>query len=203
MIPVQEKPEPIDFESKVRAKGRNFLQQVPCPKNWDNREYWRNSLKDLYKAYNGVCAYSAQWIPETEGSPTVDHFIPKVFKPELAYEWSNFRLSCLKMNARKKDFQDVLDPFQIQYRWFTLKFPSLIIKPGLNLEPSIRSKVESTIQRLQLNKEETIKSRFYWLMRYCENKFPFEFLQEVAPFIAYELERQNLVDSIASIMSVS
>ncbi len=59
MIPVKQQPEPTDFESKVRSKGVGFLQTVPRPKTWDNREYWRESLKDLYGAYNQVCAYSA------------------------------------------------------------------------------------------------------------------------------------------------
>lgn len=204
MIPVQQQSEPTDFDSKVRLKGKAFLKKVPQPQAWSNREYWRESLKDLHEAYNKVCAYSAQWIPWIEGSPTVDHFIPKSVKPELAYEWNNFRLSCLKMNARKQDFQDVLDPFQIQLEWFILDFPSLLIKPNPALEESIKIQVKSTIKRLKLNDDDDcVKHRQDWLMRYCEKKFPFEFLKETAPFIAYELERQDLVDSIASIMSVS
>lgn len=204
MIPVKPQPEPADFEKKVRSKGVVFLQSVTQLKAWDNREYWRECLKDLYGAYNQVCAYSAQWIPPIEGSSTVDHFIPKSVKPELAYEWSNFRLSCLKMNARKRDFQDVLDPFQMKPGWFTLNFPSLLVKPNPDLEESIKSQVRSTIKRLKLNDDDVcVKHRQDWLMRYCEEKFKFEFLKETAPFIAYELERQNLVDSIATIMSVT
>lgn len=204
MIPVQQQPEPKDFESKVRAKGRKFLRQVSRPKTWENREYWRESLKDLYEAYNKVCAYSAQWIPRTEGSPTVDHFIPKSVKPELAYEWSNFRLSCLKMNARKRDFQDILDPFQIEPGWFILDFPSLLIKVNPDLEEPMKSQVRSTIKRLRLNDDDDcVKHRQDWLIQYCKGNITFKFLKETAPFIAYELERQNIVDSIASIMSVS
>jgi hypothetical protein len=204
VIPIQQQPEPTDFESKVRSKGLIFLKKTPRPQTWDNREYWRESLKDIYNAYHKTCAYSAQWIPWIEGSPTVDHFIPKSVKPELAYEWTNFRLSCLKMNSRKRDFQDVLDPFQIQNGWFVLDFPSLLIKAYPELEESIKSKVKSTIKRLKLNDDDDcVKHRQDWLLRYCEKQFPFEFLKETAPFIAYELERQNLVDSIASIMSVS
>ena len=203
MIPVKQQPEPPNFENKVSSKGNAFLQTVPRPKTWDSREYWRESLNDLYKAYNQVCAYSAQWIPEIEGSPTVDHFVPKSVKPELAYEWSNFRLSCQKMNSRKWIFQDVLDPFQIEHGWFILDFPSLIIKPNPDLDEQVKSQVKSTIKRLKLNCDDRcVKHRQDWLMRYCEKKITFDFLKETAPFIAYELERQNLVESIASIMSV-
>ena len=204
MIPIRQQPEPTDFESKVRSKGVAFLQTVPRPKTWDNREYWRESLKDLYGAYNQICAYSAQWIPWIEGSPTVDHFIPKSVKPELAYEWSNFRLSCLKMNARKRDFQDVLDPFQIEIDWFILDFPSLLIKVSPVLEEPVKSQVRNTIKRLKLNDDDDcVKHRQDWLIQYCKGKITFEFLKETAPFIAYELERQNLVESIAFIMSVT
>lgn len=204
MIPVRQQPEPTDFESRVRAKGVAFLQKVPRPQAWENREYWRDSLKDLYRAYDEVCAYSAQWIPRIEGSPTVDHFIPKSVRPELAYEWSNFRLSCLKMNARKRDFQDVLDPFQIQPDWFILDFPSLIVKANPELEESIKNRVKSTIKRLKLNDDDDcVKHRQDWLMCYCKKQFPFDFLKKTAPFIAYELERQNLIETISSIMSVS
>jgi hypothetical protein len=204
VIFVKQRPEPIDFDSKVRAKGVVFLQIDPRPKVWNNREYWRESLKDLHEAYNKVCAYSAQWIPSIQGSPTVDHFIPKSMKPELAYEWNNFRLSCLKMNARKRDFQDVLDPFQIKYGWFILDFPSLLIKVNSKLDEPIKSQVKSTIKRLKLNDDDDcVKHRQDWLMRYCEKKITFDFLKETAPFIAYELERQDIVDSIAVIMSVT
>jgi len=165
VIPVRQQPEPTDFESKVRSKGLAFLQKIPRPQAWDNREYWRDSLKDLYGAYNQVCAYSAQWIPWIEGSPTVDHFAPKSVNPEFAYEWNNFRLSCLKMNARKRDSQDVLDPFKIQSGWFILNFPSLLVKLNKNLEVSIIIRVESTIKRLQLNDDGTVKHRQDWLMR--------------------------------------
>ncbi len=203
MIPVQEQPQPKEFEQKVRSKGLAFLKKVPNPQTWSNHEYWRNSLEDLHEAYNQVCAYSAQWIPWIEGSPTVDHFIPKSVKPELAYEWSNFRLSCLKMNARKRDFDDILDPFQIQAEWFVLDFPSLLIKPNPNLDTSIKNKIRSTIKRLKLNDDDAcVRSRQRWLIPYCKKQYPFEFLKEKAPFIAYELERQNLVDTISLIMSV-
>jgi hypothetical protein len=204
VIPVRQQPEPTDFENRVRLKGLVFLQKVPCPQTWDNREYWRDSLKDLYEAYNRICAYSAQWIPWIEGSPTVDHFIPKSVRPDLAYEWSNFRLSCQKMNSRKWTFQDVLDPFQIEHGWFILDFPSLLVRANPALEESIKNQVKSTIKRLKLNDDDDcVKHRQDWLMRYCEKKFPFEFLKETAPFIAYELERQGLVDTISSIMLVS
>jgi hypothetical protein len=66
------------------------------------------------------------------------------------------------------------------------------------------SQVRSTIKRLKLNDaDDYVKHRQDWLIRYCEGKINFGFLKETAPFVAYELERQNLVESIAFIMSVT
>lgn len=108
------------------------------------------------------------------------------------------------MNSRKHTFQDVIDPFEVKQDWFILDFPSLQIKQNPNLDTSIKDRVISTINRLKLNDEYCISSRFTWLMPYCEGDFTFNFLKNKAPFIAYELERQELVpvERIAEIMSV-
>ncbi len=197
MIPIEFQPEPFDFDQKVRLKGLAFLNQEPIPQTWRNREYWRAAISDLCNSYNRICAYSAQWIPLGEGTPTIDHFIPKSVAPNLAYEWSNFRLSSHLLNTRKSSFQDVLDPFTIQPGWFILDFGSLFIKAGNSLDVDIRQKVMNTIKRLKLNDEDScLQSRLSWLEPFCQGQLTFAFLKEKAPFIAYELERQNLVDKI-------
>ncbi|MBD1894153.1 hypothetical protein [Coleofasciculus sp. FACHB-129] len=205
MIPVQLQPEPADFSQRVRDKGAAFLNKVPHPKNkdWINREYWQESLDDLYEAYGHICTYSAQWIPRTEGSPTVDHFIPKSVEPKLAYEWQNFRLACLKLNTRKGTHQDVIDPFWMPTGCFILEFPSLQIKPAPILKDPLKQRVIDTIKHLKLNEDaKCVKGRQDWLIPYCQKVYPFDYLKRRAPFIAYELERQALVDKIASIMGV-
>jgi hypothetical protein len=53
---------------------------------------------------------------------TVDHYKPKSAYPELAYEWSNYRLSSATANAKKSGKLSVLDPFSIEDRWFRLNF---------------------------------------------------------------------------------
>lgn len=45
------------------------------------------------------------------GSHSTDHFIAKSSNTGQAYEWSNYRLSCLGANRSKNRFDDVLDPF--------------------------------------------------------------------------------------------
>jgi len=208
MIPVKPQPEPDDFDEKVRQPGLVFLSKVPNPKteDWKKHDYWVKSLPDLYTSYNKICAYSAQWIPRPEGSPSVDHFLPKSPKPELAYEWHNFRLACLSLNQRKGTQLDVIDPFELPVNSFILDFPSLIIKPNPELLYPLKGRVISTINRLQLNDyDKCIDGRLEWLKTYYEDNSSFDSLKRKAPFIAYELERQGLVevDKIAYIISLN
>ncbi|MBO1066389.1 MULTISPECIES: hypothetical protein [Nostocales] len=209
MIPIKPQPEPDDFDEKVRKPGLAFLSKFPNPTNKDyenkNATYWRESLNDLYKSYNKICAYSAQWISRPEGNPTVDHFLPKSAKPELAYEWHNFRLACLTLNHKKGTKLDVIDPFELPVNSFILDFPSLIIKPNPELLYPLKERVISTINRLELNDyDKCIDGRLEWLKTYYEDNSSFDSLKRKAPFIAYELERQGLVevDKIAKIMGV-
>jgi hypothetical protein len=201
VIPIIEQSEPEGFDKSVRQPGTDYLRRTPNPKIWASKEYWRRALPDLHKAYGGICAYSAHWIPCDTGNATVDHFQPKSITPQLAYEWSNFRLASSKLNSYKGDFNDVIDPFKIHFGWFILGFPSLLIKPNSNLDGSTQDQVNQTINRLKLNSEDPcIKARLHWLREFCKGA-SFDFLQRHAPFIAYELERQDLKGSIRSMMA--
>lgn len=113
MIPVRPQPEPHDFSEKVRIPGDRFLRSVPKPNagKFSRHAYWRSVSEDMRRAYAGVCAYSAIWC--SRDAATTDHFIPTSKSPELAYEWYNFRLAGRSVNAEKRDFQDVADPFTL------------------------------------------------------------------------------------------
>jgi len=201
MVPVQPKPEPSDFKVEVREPGLKFLATTPKPstKEWNKHSYWTAILPHLYKIHDGICAYYAEWIPNNLTSPHVDHFHPKTKYSHLAYEWSNYRLASQLANTRKSTCVDVLDPFSLQPDSFLLEFPSLLIKINSQLDPINAKKVKDTIDRLKLNEENQIKSRERWINDYCKNEFVFVYLKKKAPFIAYELERQGMVDTIKSI----
>jgi hypothetical protein len=206
VIPVSLKPEPADFNSLVREPGERFLRRIPAPKGkqWKPHAYWTKVLHELHDAYGGICAYSCHWIPSDTGFSSVEHFQPKDIHPQLAYEWSNYRLVAGILNGRRGTHQDVLDPFAIQADWFMIEFPSLLVKPAAHLEHDIKVRVRATIERLGLNEEQTCrKNRRRYVLRYCQGKLPFEHLEDEAPFIAYELIRQNLVVNIREIMGVS
>ena len=203
MIHVDSQPEPETFAGRVREPGRQFLQQHPEPtkQQWKNRDYWTRALGDLHTAYRGICAYSCHWIPFDTGHDSVEHFRPKALFPAEAYEWSNYRLVCGTLNGRKGMRQDVLDPFLVPDGWFVLDFPSLLVKPTRNLPDADTRSVLSTIERLGLNDEGTcLKARLRYVRYYCLQMIDFRYLENDAPFIAGEIRRQGLVDSLTDLM---
>ena len=206
MIHVDLKSEPDIFDKLVRQPGRIFLSKVPNPttKQWNNHSLWRLILKKLHDNYGGICAYSCHWIPYDTGADSTEHFLPKSKYPNLAYEWSNYRLVCSTLNGRKSNFEDALDPFNITDGDFIIDFPSLFIKPSKNLTSEYTQSVRNTIARLGLNDEDTcLKSRERYIKHYCLDMIDFRHLLSEAPFIAKELQRQNLVESIKEIMDYS
>jgi hypothetical protein len=197
MIPVQPQPEPEDFTDSVRKPGAAFLKNVPHPtaKQWEGKEYWRRVLPKIRIAYKGVCAYSAHWISPATGGHTIDHFLPRANHPDLAFEWDNYRYAAHKFNARKGT-QGIVDPFQLEPDTFFLDFDSFLIKPNPDLTSDQRTAVQRTIDVLKLNDDEDCvelrKDCIEWLRN---GDISFTHLQRMAPFLAYELKRQNLVDN--------
>lgn len=201
MIPVTPQSEPPNFDRDVRTPGHQFLMRVPHPtsKQFKRFNYWTAVSDQLYRAYHQICAYSAVFIPPLTGSDTVEHFTPRSLQPSLAYEWSNYRLVCSRLNGKKGDNTDVLDPFRVGNDWFILDFPSLTVKANPTIGPWEQTQVNQTISRLGLNDEECIEARFHWLDCFCDSN-DFHFLTEHSPFVAHELERQDLVPIIAQMM---
>jgi len=53
----------------------------------------------MYEAYDGVCAYTGMRMHRVLSDPTIDHFVPKSKRPDLAYEWTNYRLALAKVDS--------------------------------------------------------------------------------------------------------
>jgi len=197
VIPIKPQPEPSHFNEKVRQPGKAFLEVTTCPtgKDWDKKNLWKHIERDLYDAYDGICAYSCTWISRATSSSNVEHFKPKSKYPKQAYEWGNYRLVCWKMNKNKGAQEDVLDPFTLQEGWFMLDFSSLLIFPKDDLAAHETMLVKKTLLRLKLNQDEdVIEDRKKWLVEYILEEIPFTYLVKKAPFLAYELKRQRLDD---------
>jgi hypothetical protein len=202
MMHVDPQPEPGLFHDRVRVPGNGFLDATPHPteKQWSSRNYWTRVSREMHVSYGGICMYSCHWIPHDTGSKTIDHFRPKDTHPRDAYEWSNFRLVCGTLNGRKSGYEDVLDPFAIRDGMFVISFPSAFVKPSRSLTVAERGEVEATICRLKLNDEGTcLLARINFIDLYCRDIVSFPYLEQEAPFIAFELRRQRLTSKIKSI----
>lgn len=189
MIRVHPQPEPADFDERVRQPGLRALDRDP--ESFQN--YWRHCAVQLWEAYKGVCAYLCIIIPRGTGARSVDHLAPKSSHPALAYEWSNYRLVCALMNSRKRDFEDVLDPFEILDGWFILELSFLQLLPNPDLDTPTRESVEATIDRLKLNDDECRRARAMYYDAYLAGDLSFNRLLEWSPFVAMEIQRQGQV----------
>lgn len=199
MIPVMEQPEPAIFDEKVRQKGLTHLEKKgfslaqPLPPKADIEPYWRACLTDLHQSYNGVCAYLGVYFERVMGGGSVDHFIAKSNHAGLAYEWSNYRLACSTMNSRKRDYDDVLDPFYLSPGLFRLQLSSGRIYPNPRLEAQAMRVVEQTIERLSLDDPQCRELRASWYQDYLEHGLPSDYLKKKSPFVWHEANRQGLL----------
>lgn len=209
MIRVIPAPEPGTFAAKVREPGLCAIaemvgetservrgkrheqiatrrEEIPYDKF---PPHWTEALDDLMTAYSRICAYSCFKIHDVTGSRSVDHMIAKSKAWNQVYEWGNYRLACSRLNARKNNFEDVLDPFAIQNGWFQLELVGFQVIPNKDLQDSIRASVQNTIKRLGLNdfcSQRAHDAEYYW-----EGHVSLKVLIEESPFVASELRRQN------------
>lgn len=200
LIPVSPASEPDQFDTLVRQPGAKFLNETPTPtaKDWDGHNYWRHIHSDLLATYQYVCSYSGSWAKaSTPGNSSicdssVDHYKPKSKYPDLAYEWSNYRLARARLNNNKGTHEDVLDPFHLPNGWFTLDFGSFLIRPNDVLSRHDKTLVQRTIDRLRLNDDDDyVDERVAVIGSYCRGESPSELLAERWPFIAREMIVQN------------
>lgn len=200
LIPVSLAVEPVDFHTKVRRPGAAFLRTAPKPNAnaWRSHDYWRKAIGDLLVAYKNICSYSGSWTTanvsgvSTLQDSSVDHYIPKSTAPAQAYEWANFRLSRVRLNNRKGNHSDVLDPFTLPDRWFILDFTSFLILPNHALSDSKKMKVQKTIDRLGLNTDnDYVQERVDVIREYCLKGSTLAQLANFWPFIASEMKAQH------------
>ena len=203
MIPIQPQPEPTSFDKKVRQPGQAWLQRngfpnnQPLPDKTEPRAFWRDCLDELHQEYGGVCAYLAIYIERATGAASADHFVAKsTSEAYLVYEWSNYRLACLAMNARKWAFDDVLDPFDLPENVFQLNLITGFIYVNQNLEMQDRKlfdDAETTIRRLKFDNGINNEARRKHFCDYVRKEISAPFLKRTSPFVWHEAQRQGLL----------
>lgn len=200
MIPCRVHPQPPNFENDVRIPGQGFLTSVPHPRNadWRIHKYWSRIHDYLYDCMNGICAYCATHTPRRKSTngidhTSIDHFVPKSFgNHSHAYDWGNFRLCRSRLNNRKADHRDVLDPIFIHPRTFQIDFDTFEIVPNPSISDAMRQAVNSTIARLELNTDDDyVNERALAVYAYAANQLAFADLSRNYPFIAFEMIEQS------------
>ena len=115
------------------------------------RTIGRVRIKIYGRPIPGVCAYLAIFFEWSTGAGSTDHFIAKSLNAGDAYEWSNYRLSCLGPNRNKNKFDDVLDPIGLTPNTFVINFASGMIAPNPALSSAQKVAARKTIRRLKLD----------------------------------------------------
>ena len=183
MIRVKPASEPPTFDETVRKPGllaiSEMVGEIPDPPRTHGKPveyraasraaikpgkfppYWRLALDDLMEKYHQTCAYSCFRIHEVTGASSVDHMAPKSTRWDQVYEWTNYRLASAWLNSLKRDFGDVLDPFDIQDGWFQLELVGFQIYPNRTLTVLQQNDILRTIDptRLDLNNPIICKRR--------------------------------------------
>lgn len=199
MIHVTAQPEPASFDAEVRQKGLAWLKKKkialdqPLPPKTRLEPYWRHCLDDMHASYNGCCAYLAVFFERVTGGGSVDHFIAKSRRADLVYEWGNYRLACSIMNSRKREYDDVLDPFEVETGWFYLELVSGRIYVNPALEPVQQAAVQATIDRLGLDDAGNRELRARHYQEYREGLYTSAFLKKRSPFVWAEANRQGVL----------
>lgn len=198
MIPVALQNEPADFDLKVRQRGHAWLVgkgialNAPPPKASSLPNYWTNSNKQLWDAYSGNCAYLAIYFEWALGASSTDHFVAKSKRAGDAYDWKNYRLSCLGANRNKNKFDDVLDPIGLAQDTFILNLATGDIRPNPILTVAEKSSARKTIVRLKLNSAENKEMRARHYGQYLKHRHP-DTLKSLSPFVWHEANRQGVL----------
>lgn len=116
----------------------------------------------------------------------VDHFVSwnecRHERPQLAYEWTNYRYASPRLNSRKRHARALLDPFEVQLGWFRVELPSLQLVCTEQIPVEQRARAERTLEALDLTRGTRVRRlREGWLRRYRQNRLSLPGLLELAP----------------------
>lgn len=213
MIRVAQVDQPATFDKRVRTPGLRAIAEMVGerpPRTAGKRHskvasrredipgdkfppYWTEALDDLMAAYSRICAYSCFAIHPVTGAASADHFAAKSRAWDRVYEWDNYRLACSRLNARKKDFTGLLDPFEVTDGWFQLELVGFQVIPNPGLDGPTRDRIRHTIVTLGLDDfrgERETDAENYW-----SREVSLKILSQESPFVAKELRRQGRLNA--------
>lgn len=184
MIPVRPGPEPEEFDARTRQPGLHWLEQTRGRPRPRPKSFWGWCAEPLRAVFGERCGWLAMYIHDGD----VDHFVSwnecRHERPQLAYEWSNYRYASPRLNSRKRAARDLLDPFEVQLGWFRVELPSLQLVCTDAVPREHRERAERTLEVLDLVRGTRVRRlREGWLRRYRHNRLSLEGLLELAPLV--------------------
>lgn len=180
----------IPWRVAIEMTSRKWVLRAPII--WHRDKALPESVRDRpHRSYEYIFMFAKDRKYYFNRQPLVD----------MAYEWDNYRLTTQVMNGYKGD-KIVLDPFEIKNGDLVIDFPSCLVKPRKDMTPAEKSKAKATIQILHLNDEDQANRRCEIVMEYICGNISQAFLESKYPFIAEELQRQDLYEKIKEIIKV-
>ena len=188
MIPVERKPEPLDFDERVRKPGRRWIEKHPTGKP---PSYWRRAMRHLREAFHDRCAYTAMWL---SAPGTADHFVSQDEDRSLIFEWTNLRYAAGWINSRKSALRaaEVLDPHEVGDGWFEIVLPSCELVMTERCPPEYRARAVTMLERLGLGRgEDVVDYRQEWYQMYEGGDITLDLLERKAPLIARAVRKRQ------------
>ena len=125
----------------------------------------------LFDATHGHCSYCDVKLDHFNSE--INNFLPKSKFPKIAYDWNNLYLCCRTCNRYKsaKFSEYILRPDDINYsfeKYFICDFKAGKILPNPNISIYEQEKAKITIDILNLNRTNLLKSRLMEFKRFKE-----------------------------------
>jgi hypothetical protein len=175
--------EPPDFAERARRPGMAWLAAHPDERR--PRDYWSPFRAALAEGFGHRCGYTA--LHEPVG--TVDHFASIRERPDLAYEWSNYRFASQWINSSKRD-GEMLDPYVAGDDWFEILLPSLELVITDRVPPEHRDAAARTLRKIGRDPR-VIRQRQRWYEMFLAGELSPEGLRRTAPQIAAAEEKRR------------
>jgi hypothetical protein len=192
VIPVAPVDEPPEFEERTGGPGRAWLRTKDYLHRNRPQNYWSWCSEPLREAFHERCGWLAMYIADGQVEHLVSWDECKHERPELAYQWSNYRYVLPRLNSRKRNLSGVLDPFEVGVGWFRVELPSLLMVCTSLVPGPMRARAQRTIDELGLvgrGDSHVRRLRRRWLQRYRDGHLSLTGLRDVAPLVGDAVAR--------------
>ncbi len=127
---------------------------------------------------------------------TVDHYISVDTDRTRAFDWTNYRYCAGAVNSSKQNADTaVFDPFVIEFDWFEIHLPSMIMVVSAKAPQAMRAKLEFTLGRLPIcDEDEVIDYRAEYYKGYKRGEMTLAWIKRKAPVLAASIEAYQLAN---------